>query len=103
MPIPFVGHFVKAELFCLWQLGLPDPRSVWDTWVYEKARYLGIYHPRYKLPKDADEADSAHAKEEVNEDEKFSNSLVATCLRYRVPYAFVKEKERLQKSFLQHG
>ena len=26
LQVPFVGHFAKVELFCLWQLGLLEPK-----------------------------------------------------------------------------
>ena len=81
-PVSFVGHFTKVELFCLWELGLPEPRILWDTWVHEKTLYLGVDHRNYKLPVGADEADAARVKEESDEDERFSYSLVASCQRY---------------------
>ena len=102
LPVPFVAHFAQAELFCLWQLGLREPRILWDTWVHEKALHLGRHHVRYKLKPSSNEADEAQAKEETDEWEAFRNSLVATCQRYGIPYAMMAEKERLQESFLTH-
>jgi hypothetical protein len=46
LPVPFVAHFARAELFCLWKLALPTPDSVWDTCLAERAFQLGVHHPR---------------------------------------------------------
>jgi DNA polymerase-1 len=102
LPVRFVGHFLQAEFYCLFQLALPEPRSLWDSWVLERARYLGRYHPRYRLPSGADEADQARVKAEIEEDDLFRYSLPATCQRYGVPYALAVQKQRLQESFLHH-
>jgi hypothetical protein len=48
LPICFVGHNLKVELFCLWQLQLSEPNKVWDTFIHEKALYLGKNNPRYR-------------------------------------------------------
>src|SRR5262249_33693265 len=44
LPIPFVGHTLATDLFCLWQLGLPEPEVLWDTWVFSCAAALGRHH-----------------------------------------------------------
>jgi DNA polymerase I len=102
-PVCFSGHFAKVELFCLWQLGLPEPNILWDTFVFEKALHLGRHHHKYKLTKDADEVDQIRAKEQSKEKATFSFSLVATCQRYGVAYRMAASKDRLQKSFLIHA
>jgi DNA polymerase-1 len=48
LPVCFVAHYAHADLPCLFQLGLPDPSLLWDTWVHEKAIHLGRNHKRYK-------------------------------------------------------
>jgi hypothetical protein len=53
LPVPFVGHYLKAELFCCFQLGLEAPADLWDTWVFEKFTCLGRFNPKYKLKKDS--------------------------------------------------
>jgi DNA polymerase-1 len=103
LPVCFVGHNLKAELFCFWQLKLSEPYSIWDTFIHEKALYMGCNHFKYKLKANTDEVGEIKAKEDITEHDRFSNSLVATCQRYGVPYAFAKEKKRLQQSFLIHG
>ena len=103
LPIPFSGHFAKVELFCLWQLGLPEPNIIWDTFIFEKALHLGRHHHKYKLKHVIDEFEQIKAKEEVREKEGFSLSLVATCQRYGVAYRMEAEKARLQQSFLVHS
>ena len=103
LPVPFIGHAIKGDLFCLYQLGLPEPRTVWDTFIHEKALILGLNNPRYKLPPHPDVADEARAKEEAEENQRFSLSLVAACQRYGLPHAMAREKKRLQRSFLDHA
>ncbi len=103
LPVPFVAHFARAELFCLWQLGLPEPRILWDTWVHEKAVHLGLHHKRYGAGRVADEAEEAQARELAEDDQEFSLALPATCLRHGVPHPFATEKGRLQRSFLEHA
>ena len=100
IPVPFVAHFVPAELFCLWKLAMPTPDSVWDTCLAERAFQLGVHHPRYKAG--GDEVEQTRAKEETEEMIDFSCSLVSTCLRRGVPYPFAAAKDRLQASFLTH-
>ena len=102
-PFPFIAHFIQAELFCLWKLGLPTPATVWDTCTAERAFQLGLHHVRYKKEKTEDEDELARLREETEEDVEFSCGLVATCLRRGVPYAFAAAKDRLQRSFLDHA
>jgi DNA polymerase-1 len=68
LPVTFVSHFARAELFCLWQLGLPEPRTLWDTWVHEKAVHLGLRHKKYQQHPAAGEAEEARARERAEED-----------------------------------
>ena len=100
LPVPFVGHFLKVELFCLWQLGIAEPNITWDTWAGERSLGLGATHPGYRLPENADGIDATRAKEESAEDDEFSLRLTALCRRYGVPYEMADEKDRLQRSFL---
>lgn len=102
LPIPFVGHFAKVELFCLWQLGLTEPLILWDTFIFEKLLHLGRHHHKYKLQLKTDELEQLLAKEESSENKVYGFSLVATCQRYAVAYGMAAEKERLQQSFLNH-
>jgi len=101
-PIRFVGHFLKVEHFCLWQLGLPEPVILWDTWVAEKTRYAGRHNHHYKLKRHADEAEEAQAKEESAEVSEYFHSLVATCDRHGISHKMTASKKRLQESFLSH-
>jgi DNA polymerase-1 len=102
LPCCFVGHYTHAELLCLFKLGLPEPRQLWDTWVAEKARYLGQNHKNYKSKPGADEGEQTRAAAELEEEDAFSYGLVSTCRRYGVPYPFAGDKDRLQRSFLDH-
>jgi DNA polymerase-1 len=102
MPYCFVAHFAQAELFCLFQLGLPAPDILWDTWACEKALSLGLHHKNYAVRPGADQAAAARAEDDARVREEFSCSLVATCHRYGVHHLFAGDKERLQNSFLDH-
>src|SRR5262249_36490717 len=59
LPVPFVLHFARTDLFCVWQLGLPTPDQVWDTWAAERCFLLGLTHARYKNATPANEAEEA--------------------------------------------
>jgi DNA polymerase-1 len=102
LPVTFVGHSLRAELTCLWRLGLPTPAQLWDTWVAEKCSLLGLSHARYKKAQPADEYEQAEAKEETEEEVELKCSLTATCARRGVAHPFAADKERLQQSFLAH-
>ena len=101
--IPFVGHFAKVELFCLWQLGILEPLLIWDTFVFEKLLHLGRNHHKYRLKNVSDDFEQMKAKKESQEKNVFGLSLVATCQRYEVAYRMETEKARLQQSFLTHA
>jgi DNA polymerase-1 len=103
LPVPFAAHFVQAELFCLWKLGLAVPDQVWDTWAAERALLLGLYHARYAAEKPADELEEARAKERAEEDVASSCSLIASCSRRGIRHPFAGDKARLQESFLTHA
>jgi DNA polymerase-1 len=100
LPCPFVGPYAHVELLCLWQLGLAEPSILWDTQVHEVALHLGRNHKRYKVKPGADPLADIRAQEEAREEERFRNTLVATCQRYGVSYPFAGDKDRLQQSFL---
>jgi DNA polymerase-1 len=102
LPVPFLAHYAAAELFCLWQLGLPVPDQFWDSWAAERAFLLGIHHARYVNEQPEGEADEAEAAEEAGQEAEFDCSLPMTCLRRSVHYPFAGDKERLQASFLTH-
>jgi DNA polymerase-1 len=103
-PCIFVAYHAQSELFCLWQLGLPEPRATWDSWICEKALTLGRTHKRYFMRSNSgdQELEDALATDEAQLQEDSRLALVPTCHRYRVPYAFATSKERLQRSFLDH-
>jgi hypothetical protein len=104
LPCTFVAHRAQSELFCLWQLGLPEPRMIWDSMVCERALTLGKTHKRYFGHNDRlnKELEDAFAEDEARREETWRLTLPATCNRYGVPYAFDADKERLQTSFLDH-
>jgi DNA polymerase-1 len=102
LQVPFVAHFAQVELFCLWQLGLPAPDQLWDTWVAERAFLLGMHHARYVKERPVDESEEARAKEAAEEQVAAACGLLAACGRRGVRHPFAADKGRLQKSFLDH-
>ncbi|MCK5681686.1 hypothetical protein KAI46_12835, partial [bacterium] len=38
LPLPFIAYNAKMFLFCLWRLGLAEPETIWDCYIFEKAR-----------------------------------------------------------------
>ena len=102
LPVCFVGHSAKGELFCLWKLGIPEPSILWDTFIFEKALQMGRNHHKYKLKKVSDDFDQIQAKAEAKQKQTFGLSLIATCQRYGVAHQMAGSKDRLQQSFLVH-
>jgi len=102
LPVPFVAHFAQAELTCIWKLNLPLPPILWDSWVAEKAFCLGLYHARYENAAAETELEQAIAAEEAEEKTLSRLNLASTCLRRGIHYQFSGDKERLQRSFLDH-
>ncbi|MDB5312976.1 MAG: polymerase [Gemmataceae bacterium] len=99
LPVPFAGHFLVGDFHCLWRLGLPGPRVIWDTWAASRALALGRHHRKYRL---ATDRPPAAAREEADALEDASHALPAVCARFGVPFAFSADKGRLQASFRDH-
>jgi len=78
LPITFVGHNLKVEFFCFWQLGIQPPDTVWDTFIAEKALHLGKNNRHYKASKSAPDFEQAAAKEERIKLDSYQLSLLAT-------------------------
>ncbi len=103
LPVPFVGHYLQVEWFCLWQLGIEPPRQVWDTFIAEKARYLGLDHKSNHQKSNANEIEEIRAKEAAEEAALCRLDLVTSCRRYGIDYRMAANKKRLQQSFLDHA
>jgi DNA polymerase-1 len=102
LPVPVVGHALKSDVLCLFQLGLPEPELLWDTWVCSRSMYLGRHHRKYTGRVGADEADEAVARRRAADDEEVRHSLLAVCQRHGISHQFGDDKARLQRSFLDH-
>lgn len=105
LPLPFVGHYLKNDIFCLWKLGLPAPRTLWDSCLCERVLTLGRNRWRDRVnhtDDDSAEIEEAIAREESEEERAYNLSLLATCRRYGVPHAYSARKEEFQRSFLVH-
>ena len=100
LPVPFVCHYAKAELFVLWSLELREPRMLWDTYLAEKALHLGKSHYRAAARVAQSDAEAADENRRGQAEEAFSLSLLQTANRYGVPTSVPHDKQRLQTSFL---
>jgi len=101
LSVPFVAHYAKVELYCLWQLGLPTPPCLWDTFVAERAMRLGLDRAS-KSKVDGDAAEN-QARGEAERKRAASLSLVAVGERHGVPHRLAVGKPHLQRSFLDHA
>jgi DNA polymerase-1 len=102
LPVPFVGHALKQDLFCLLRLGLPEPALLWDSWACSRCLYLGRHHPKYAARPGDDEVAEIRAQERAKADEEVRHSLLANCRRHTIAYPYDQDKGRLQQSFLTH-
>jgi DNA polymerase-1 len=102
LPVPFVGHALKPDLFCMMRLRLPEPALLWDSWACSRCLFLGRHHRKYALRQGADEAAEIDAREQAEADEEVRHSLLANCRRYDIPHPFALKKGQLQQSFLAH-
>jgi DNA polymerase-1 len=102
LPVPFVGHALKGDLFCLLRLGLPEPALLWDSWACSRCLYLGRHHRKYAARHGDDEAAEVNAHEQAEADEEVRHSLLANCRRHGISHPYALDKGRLQQSFLAH-
>jgi DNA polymerase-1 len=100
LPVPFVCHFAPAELFTLWTLGLREPRTLWDTYLAEKALALGRCRQRARARRAADDQEAAQWSAQAKQDEEDRLRLDHVAARYGLPGRPAAAKEALQSSFL---
>jgi DNA polymerase-1 len=104
LEVPFVGHFLKAELHTVWSLGLRAPRTLWDTCIAEKSFCLGVFNkrkkPHAKERDEEDESTEVRAQETQKELQDRHLSLVATAQRRGILHQFAVDKDRLRTEFL---
>jgi DNA polymerase-1 len=100
LPVPFVGHALKQDLFCLLKLELPEPALLWDSWACSRCLYLGRHHRKYAARPGDDEAAEISRRERAEADEEVRHSLLANCRRHGISHPYALDKERLQQSFL---
>lgn len=102
LPIPFVLHYAKGDLFCIWKLGMTEPDTLWDSWVHEKALHMGRNHVRYHINPTATEGEQIQTREDLVFVERIRYGLIPTCQRYKIATPFAGNKTDLQQSFLNH-
>ena len=100
LPVPFVAHFARAELFVFWTLGLREPEILWDTLVAERALNLGRFRIRIESNKDESDPDAIRSRELAHHWHEHRLSLEQVLLRYGLSHAFGGSKQLLQRSFL---
>jgi DNA polymerase-1 len=100
LPVPFVCHLAPAELFTLWTLGLREPRTLWDTYLAEKALGLGRCRQRAKARRAADDQEAAQLSAQAKQEEEQRLGLDRVAARYGLPGRQATAKEALQGSFL---
>lgn len=103
LPIPFVLHYAKGDLFCIWKLGMKEPDTIWDSWAHEKALHMGRNHARYYIKPTATEGEQIQTREDLVVVERLRYGLVPTCQRYNIATPFANSKTALQQSFLNHN
>lgn len=102
LPVCFVGHNLKDLFFCLWKLDLPEPQTVWDTQICEKALTLGMY-PKYRVKKgDPDLPNQIRKNENAKEKRAFQSLLSTICLQHGIPCLSEDDRETLRESFIDH-
>jgi DNA polymerase-1 len=101
LPVCFVGHNLKVELFCLWSLNLEEMTTVWDTYIAEKAFALGRNYHGSKVTNVMDEFERSDIKKSCNQQNETALTLVATAHRYGIVHQNTGNKHALQSSFLE--
>ncbi|WP_299661906.1 DNA polymerase [uncultured Psychromonas sp.] len=101
LPVTYIAHHAKAELHCLWKLGLREPNLWWDTCIAERARYLGKHVFDTKRHFDC-LSDEIEARNTHKEDNRIRYGLAATTERYGIEHQFSQSKADLQQSFLNY-
>ncbi|SKA35910.1 DNA polymerase [Photobacterium toruni] len=86
-PTTYIAHNAKAELQCIWQLGLVEPAIWWDTLIAERAIYLGKHHSK--------------STGENGDETLLQYSLDKVAARYGLEHKFAQTKQAMQQSFLQ--
>ena len=99
LPVPCCAHFAKNELFCLWKLGLPEPRMLWDTFIFEKLLSLGRHHHKYNLRRESEDSELVKVKEQTEEKRSWTVSC-GNLSTVRCSSWDGVRKERLQDSFI---
>ena len=100
LPVPFVSHYAKAELFLLWSLSLREPRIIWDTHLAERALHLGTCPLRARSRAAESQEEAVGLKQQADAVASQSLSLDSTAARYGIAIIRHGSKHALQSSFL---
>lgn len=95
MQVPFCCHSASADLQCLWQLGLREPRRVlWDASVAQRVQLLGRFHARNNSRSNGLGRPVGDAELEIAS----RCELVAICRQHGIEYPFASSNEDLHVS-----
>ena len=100
LPVHFVLHYAKAELFLLWSLSLREPRIIWDTHLAERALHLGTCPLRARSRAAESQEEAVGLKQQADAVASQSLSLDSTAARYGIAIIRHGSKHALQSSFL---
>jgi hypothetical protein len=103
LPVCFVGYDFKQILFCLWQLNITEPETIWDVLIHEKVIQLGLYHRPAKSNIHNDDIFSQiKEKEDRKQLEQFQIGWQCICQRYGVSYRNNGNSKLIQDSIFNH-
>lgn len=89
LPVRFVFHHAKSELFCLWALGLdPELRNFHDTHLAAACLLLGAFHPS-----------GGGEPRDLERRRRHALSLVGLCAHYGLGYPHSEAKDELRREF----
>jgi DNA polymerase-1 len=104
LPVLFVGYDLKKTLFCLWQLNLPEPATMWDVMIHEKTSSLGLYHYSNKFKyRDENTFNQIQKKKDIKQLEQYQLELQSICQRYGIPYQLNINSQGIEETIFAHS
>ncbi len=82
LPTVFAGYNLKPFLHCIWRLGVSEPSSIWDSYIFERARLLGTFNQRYYTTESDGKFADSKARERAALEERDGLSFPSICLEY---------------------
>lgn len=98
IPAMFTSHNTKENLFCLWQLGLPEPSRFWDTCIFETLTSLGQFSNKSK----GSDPGNIRTEQDLKEKKEDYLSLHKTSIRRGIRYRFETDTSSIKLSIANH-